>query len=176
MNTERMQLNSFFIRFRCHSMEPTVKLSITDPQFFFSESFCMQLKFTDGFIEGWLVHNPIGLNLAESFRGIAIEEDGFMRFSFFIEWSNPNLEAPVLTAYLGEVAKSESSESRLNLEWLQVEDRVGLGTNSYKGNEVLFLLSERTPTGEAHRSGFVHLVGETLKRLYTYLDRRSMQA
>lgn len=136
-------------------------------EFFFSDSFLIQLKNIDEYgIEGRIVHYPIGLNLVKSFRGLLTKESGLIKFSFFIEWSNPNLNEKVLTAYSGEIFRSGTKETRLTLEWLQVsEDRLKLGVQTYKGCEVLrgcFSENEgRRPPGlafleklEGHRKGF----------------------
>ena len=115
----------------------------------------MQLAFAQGSIEGWIVHFPIGLNLGQRFHGIAIEEHGLIKFSFFIEWNNPNLDARVLTAYSGEIFNRGNNETLLALDWLQVsEGLTKVGNHSYKGREVLRGLAEKDSIGEAHRLAF----------------------
>lgn len=126
-------------------MDPNSKSYSALPEFFFSDTFLMQLtSVEDGTIDGWIIHYPIGMNLAESFRGICIKENGAIKFSFFVEWGNPNLNAKVLTAYSGEISESESQKTHIVLEWLQLaEDRLNLGVQLYKGCEVLSCMSKK---------------------------------
>lgn len=143
------------------------KASLLGPEFFFSDNFLIQLKFNDNAsVDGWIVHYPIGLNLAETFRGISIEKNGLIKFSFFIEWGNPNLNGKVLTAYSGEIFRLATTGNRLALEWLQVNvDPLAINSPSYKGSEVLCDVGENDSLNEARRVAFFERLAESPKRL-----------
>lgn len=153
--------------FTCKRMNTKPKTSARGPEFFSSDNFLIQLKFEDdGSIEGWVIHYPIGLNLAARFQAICIEEEnGLIQFSFFIEWSNPNLSGKVLTAYSGEIVKSQGAATSMVLEWLQIsEKQAGLGIHPYQGYEVLSGLREKDYIRQASRPFFRGL-GKSVKRL-----------
>lgn len=111
---------------------------VIEEEFFFSDNFLIQLRFANhGLVDGWVVHYPIGLNLAQDFRGFFIDEAPQRKVVFFIEWDNPNLSDKVLTAYSGEITQSEGDVSRLVLEWLQLTPIPAGITSCYKGCEIL---------------------------------------
>ena len=145
-----------------HSLIPTIAGS---EKFFFSDDFLFQLKLNEfDSIDGWIVHYPIGLNLAATFHGIAVEEDCLIKFSFFIEWRNPNLSGKVLTAYSGEIDRSEEEGKRLTLEWLQVSENAQTTiAPAHKGRDVLYDAAGNNSINERRKSAFFEMIAASSK-------------
>lgn len=147
-------------------MDANLRPLVSHPHIFFSDNIIVRLRFgLNGSIDGWLVHYSIGLNLAQMFRGIWAEEDGIIKFSFFIEWRDVNLKSAVLTAYSGAIVKPVDKTSSLSLEWLQVnEDRLSIEIVSYEECEILRRLSkELTSQTDPIGSYFLKTLEESFK-------------
>ena len=108
-------------------------------QVYFSNNFLIQLRFHgNSLVNGRVVHYPVGLNSAEKFTGIFMEEDSMLKLSFFIKWNNPNVSRKILTGYSGEITHYEGERSCLRLDWLQVNEcKLQLSSFTHRGTEIL---------------------------------------
>ena len=126
-------------------MEDTYKPSIGGRrQFYCSDNFLIQLDFhKNALVTGWMVHYPIGLNLAKPIRGIFSEEDRKLKLAFFIEWPHDNLVSNFLTVYSVEIRPYEGNKNRIFVEWLQLNDDIGkIKSPRDNGNEILVELTQ----------------------------------
>lgn len=134
-----------------------------EAQFYYSDNFLIQLNLhKNGLVTGWIVHYPIGLNLAKAFRGICSDQEGKLNLAFFIEWNHPNQNDPVLTVYSGEICEYEDNKNRLFVQWIQLGNDIGIKSPARNGNEILAELTQNDEIITASKNITFDISKETL--------------
>ena len=94
---------------------------------FFSRRFCLSLKLCDNeTIKGEMEHFAGGLKLRMCFEGFYRIAGETLELAFFIDWSHPNTDSTVLTAFSGCLIMHDRDSICLLLKWLRVTELYGL--------------------------------------------------